>query len=252
MRPTFPLIAWLAMPLSALAAAGESDLTLASGEFPPYVSEQLPQGGVTSMVVREAFAAAGLPAPKIVFLPWKRGYSETEQNRYAAAFPYARDAAREKLFLYSDPLHLDHFSYFVRKDDTEAAAGRWQGKRLCLPLGWTTAYVDADIHTFQLQLERPPALDNCLKMLSSNTVDLVSCNDFVASYAIRQLYGAHSPFVIATIGKQQSSALYLIVSRQRPDAEQLLRQFNQGLTALRRSGRYQQLLQQAIDAPASP
>lgn len=252
MRPLaaacLPLIALLLS--SPAPAEDEAALTLATGEFPPYVGERLPQGGVTSKIVREAFAAAGLATPKIVFLPWKRGYSEAELNRYAATFPYAHDAAREKQFLYSDPLHQDHFSYFARKDDADALAGRWRNKRLCLPLGWTTAYTDADIRKYQLRLERPPALENCLKMLGSNQVDLVSCNDFVAGYAIRQLYGPRSPFVAAEIGKQQTSGLFLIISRQRPNAEQLMQKFNQGLAALRRSGRYQQLL--LPDGEASP
>ncbi|OHX14093.1 hypothetical protein BI347_11670 [Chromobacterium sphagni] len=234
-----------------LAETNGGALTLASGEFPPYSSEKLPQGGISAAIVREAFLAAGMAAPRIAFLPWKRGYSETEQNRFAASFPYARDANREKQFLFSTPLHLDHFSYIVRQGDEDAAKGRWRGKRLCLPLGWTTAYIAADARKYQWRLERPPTLDNCLKMLNSNIVDMVSCNDFVASFTIRQLYGERSPFVIASVGRQQISALYLIVSRRRPDASQLIRQFNQGLAALHRSGRYQQLVQQSRDASSS-
>ncbi|MGC0152536.1 substrate-binding periplasmic protein [Chromobacterium vaccinii] len=252
----FRKMACAALFACSAAARGMTDasadgLALVTGEFPPYVGEKLPQGGISAVIVREAFAAAGMPAPRIVFLPWKRAYSETGQGRFAASFPYARDASREKDFLYSEPLHLDHFSYFVRQGDKDAEQGRWQGKRLCLPLGWTTAYTEADIRKYQLRLERPPTLDSCLKMLDRNTVDMVSCNDFVASFAIRQLYGERSPFVVAGIGGQQTSALYLIVSRRRPDAERLIRQFNQGLASLRKSGRYQQLVQQSRDASSS-
>ncbi|WP_052941324.1 substrate-binding periplasmic protein [Chromobacterium subtsugae] len=251
--PKFAFAALLACGAAGYGFAEQDAdaLALVTGEFPPYTGAALPQGGISAVLVREAFLAAGQPAPSIVFLPWKRAYSETEQGRFAASFPYARDENREKAFLYSEPLHQDRFSYFARQDDEDARKGRWQGKRLCLPLGWTTAYVDADVRKYQLRLERPPTLENCLKMLNSDTVDLVSCNDFVADYAMRRLFGPHAPFAIADIGKAQSSELYLIVSRRRPDAERLIRQFNQGLAALRDSGRYQLLLRQYREQPAS-
>ncbi|UTH74910.1 ABC transporter substrate-binding protein [Chromobacterium sp. IIBBL 290-4] len=246
------LIAAIAYAAPRSAGAAADDVMLSTGDFPPYTSEKLPQGGITSMIVREAFRAAGLPEPRIVFLPWKRGYSETEAGHFAAGFPYARDAKREQSFLYSEPLHLDKFSYFVRKDNAEAAAGQWQGMRLCLPLGWTSAYTDADSQAYRWKLERPATLDNCWKMLENGAVDLVSCNDFVAAYAIRQLFGAQAPFAAAAIGKDQSSALYLIISRKLPDGEALMRQFNAGLAEIKRNGRYRQLLQKAQDASAAP
>jgi len=52
--------------------AQAQEITLANGEWAPYMSKNLKQAGYMSHIVTEAFAEEGITV-KYVFLPWKRG-----------------------------------------------------------------------------------------------------------------------------------------------------------------------------------
>lgn len=54
-------------------------------EWPPYTSLELPKGGATTEVVRQAFSAAGLDTDVRV-LPWKRAISDAKNDDGVAAY----------------------------------------------------------------------------------------------------------------------------------------------------------------------
>ncbi|MDI3338850.1 hypothetical protein QKW60_20765 [Defluviimonas aestuarii] len=54
-------------------------------EWPPYTSAELPKGGATTEVVRQAFAAAGLET-EVRVLPWKRAISDAKDDVTVAAY----------------------------------------------------------------------------------------------------------------------------------------------------------------------
>ena len=82
------------------AMAGET-ICIANGEWPPYQSETLKQGGVASHIVTEAFAYSDI---KVVYhyLPWKRGFEKVRKGKCHGAFLWTKSKEREKDFLFSD------------------------------------------------------------------------------------------------------------------------------------------------------
>ena len=50
-------------------------ITLANGEWAPYLSKGLKHSGYMSHIVSEAFAEEGIEV-EYVFLPWKRGFED--------------------------------------------------------------------------------------------------------------------------------------------------------------------------------
>ena len=65
--------------------AGTDSIGTTTLEWPPYTSAELPKGGATTEVIRQAFKEAGL-AFDFEVLPWKRAISEVRDNQHAIAY----------------------------------------------------------------------------------------------------------------------------------------------------------------------
>ena len=100
---------------SSIAAAPKK-VTLAATEYPPYYGELLPNQGVITEIVREAFKHAGYEV-KVKFLPWKRALEMTRQGEFNALFTAWYREKREQWFGFSDPLPIaNEIGFYKRKD----------------------------------------------------------------------------------------------------------------------------------------
>ncbi len=232
---------WLCVMPFHLAAA--EPLALATGEFPPYSGATLPGYGISSQIVQLALREAGHDSV-VVFLPWRRAAAMTAKGHYAGSYPWAKNAEREQLFLYSQPLHDDRIRFFARLDSELDLAENWQGRILCIPAGWDASQVQAQIDRYQLRLERPNDMDNCFRMLAAGRLDLTVLNEQVAQSMLQRL-GDDQPAIVPVGAEVARDRTYFIVSRDYPQAEQLIAAFNNGLARLKADGRYARLLGKA-------
>lgn len=100
------LIAWATLFSPALA--GGKKIILASLEWPPYVSSDLPGNGASGEIVRAAFKAVGYDL-EIRFFPWARTLHETKENQAIVGFfPEYYSEDRGKRFLYSESIGVSH------------------------------------------------------------------------------------------------------------------------------------------------
>ncbi|MFW5837871.1 MAG: hypothetical protein ACOCVM_07660, partial [Desulfovibrionaceae bacterium] len=83
-------------------AAGQT-LTLATGEWAPYVSKSLPGEGFTTEIVLAACEAAGLEAA-IEFGAWSRASGRVEAGEIFAAYPYMPTPDRAEYAWFSEPM----------------------------------------------------------------------------------------------------------------------------------------------------
>jgi polar amino acid transport system substrate-binding protein len=224
----------------APAPAQAQPIAVAAGEYSPFVAQQLPQFGVTAAIVTAAFESQGVPV-RYDFLPWKRGYHETQLGRYVATFPYLKTPERESLFLYSEPIYTDRFRLFVRKSQLRQT--EWSKKRLCIPLGYDTTQIQGFTGANDVTLERPPEISNCFQMLERERVDAIWVSELVAADTVRSLFGPTAQTNALNIHVGDESHYYLIVSKALPDANAWVSKFNAGLKHIRGNGSYQKIVQ---------
>ena len=97
-------------------AAAPKQVILATTEYPPYYGELLPNQGVITEIIREAFKHAGYEV-KIKFLPWKRALEMTRRGEFDALFTAWYREDREQWFGFSDPLPIvNEIGFYKRKD----------------------------------------------------------------------------------------------------------------------------------------
>lgn len=108
------------MTLSLIVIVISSDciahetIRISTGEFPPYLSENLKDNGIGLRIIREAFALEGIKV-EYGFFPWKRSYKLAKQGEWDATATWGYNAEREKNFYFSDPLYPAISAFFHLK-----------------------------------------------------------------------------------------------------------------------------------------
>ncbi len=183
------------------AAASHRIINLVSGpDYAPYVSNELPEGGVVAEVVKRVFSEMEY-RPELYFFPWNRAYQRVLNVQSDATFPYAWGADRAELFRYSRPVNRITIRVFMRRDAAFefTKADDFKGLSYCQPLGYQTepelkALVD------QKRLVRYEArdMDGCFQMLSVKRVSFVVSNDLVGWSSAQRVMGNSVEEIIIT------------------------------------------------------
>ncbi|APW41715.1 substrate-binding periplasmic protein [Rhodoferax saidenbachensis] len=244
--PAFPaLLLTLVLSLGLHAPVHAADpLRLATGEYAPFTSESLPGGGPLTEIARRAFAASD-PDLKISFLPWKRGYSETLEGKHDGTFPYGRSAERERDFYFSESYYtVDRRMYYLAESGLKPEdITTLKGKRYCLPLGFALPKdMGALIDNKTLEVQSPPDLASCAKMLLIKRVDFFIATPYIAETAMAQAGIKEIAFVSKSVGKGEN---FLIVPKSHPRGPAIIATFNKGIAALRAKGDLDKIIKDA-------
>ncbi|MEP1574070.1 substrate-binding periplasmic protein [Roseibium album] len=89
--------------LSVIQVSIAETLSVSTLEWPPYTSENLPKGGATTAVVKQAFEAAGIDV-EVAILPWKRAISMAKDDETVAAYYPGYHCRHVNGFVASDPI----------------------------------------------------------------------------------------------------------------------------------------------------
>ena len=107
---TLCLILFLSGPQLTLAQT----VTVAVGNWPPYISQEHKHDGVVAHIIKDIFTDMGLAAT-IKFMPWTRAYKHTASGIFSATGVWMHKIDREKDFIYSDPILTEQFVFFHKK-----------------------------------------------------------------------------------------------------------------------------------------
>ena len=241
-------------------AARTSDTieTVTGSDYAPFTDQTLQNGGMLTEIVNAAFGEAD-DQPKHS-IDWVNDWSAhidplLRRHKYAMGFPWFKPNcdAREKLsnddvkrceFDFSEPLFDMLIILFRRSDDNRMLASDQDlhGARLCRPAGYFTFDLTARglIPGETIELERPQSVGECFHKLVDGDIDFVTINEFTGESAIRTF--GYGDIVSASEQLTDSLGLHMIIHRDHPKAGRLLGQFNSGLAALRKSGRYDEIV----------
>ncbi len=212
---------------------------VAGSDYAPYVSSTLPEGGVVADVVRQVFTEMGYRSG-LSFYPWNRAYQRVLNVQNDATFPYAWGAERASLFLYSRPVNRVNIRVFMNKRTSfdYAEALDLKGLVYCQPLGYQTEPELSDmIEQGKLIRFEARDMDGCFEMLIASRVDFVLSNDQVGwSSAERIQEQAGEKLIVAAEEPFRTISEYLIISKQHPDGERLIKEFNDAYEVLLDNG----------------
>jgi len=109
----------------ACAPAAAQVLRLATGELPPYATQERPDQGIALDIVRRAFALEGLEV-EYTFKPWTRTLEESRAGLWDATAYWGRNPERDKGFLISDNVLTEQWVLVYRQAAFKDAPFDWK------------------------------------------------------------------------------------------------------------------------------
>ena len=214
------------------------DVVIATGEYPPYTSENLDDNGFSAEIVRSAFAEEGISV-KYEFMPWKRCEASVENGDYYGAIPYLKTEERLKAFSYSDPFYISRSSFFFMKDSfSEVEYSKLEDLKKYAIAGTAGYYYEKMFTDAGLNIEYSDDAKSSLKKLHAGRVDLFPEDDLAAWAMIKELFPGEEGKFAASSRPFNEDPHYVMVSKKFQGAEDITAKFNSGLQKLKASGKY--------------
>ncbi len=237
------LTSLICLLLSGLAAAEErQELKISAGEWPPYLSSELPHNGVIAHLISDVLADEGYRV-SFRFLPWPRAYAEAAEGRYDASAIWMHKREREADFIFSAPILNEQFVFFHLK----SLPFDWQQfsdlNGMTLGGGLEYSYgpaFDDYLASSQAKMERVSTDRQNFEKLLKERIVLYPQELNVGTAA---LHGQFNSAEIAKITHHPKPLLnnlsYLMLPKSLAASPALLEHFNRRLQSYRASGRYQ-------------
>ena len=241
---------WILILGCGVAAAQTSKtIRLANGEWQPYLSKDAPHHGFASHVVTEAFAQVGVEV-EYGFFPWARSYKLAKDGRWDGTLVWFDSEDRRKDFLFSDPVVLSTLAFFHLKN-TKFDWDTYDDLR-DVRVGATLAYFNGT--EFEeaeaagiFKVNRAPNDETGLKKLLKGRIDVFAGNITVTYAQIRDTFPKEQAAQFTHHDKPiWINSQHLLLSKKVPTSEQMLARFNEGLKLLKESGKYDQIIADAL------
>lgn len=221
----------LGVPTPGRAAGGP--IRIATGEWPPYSSENIENFGVAAEIVTHAFEEMGV-AVELVFYPWARCYESVRSGKVWGAFPFAPTEERAEAVDFSDTILYSASKLFYF--DTPPKGLRFSTVADLAPFrigGVSGYYYESLLDAAGIEGDYAPKPRNGLEKLMRGRTDLFIANELAAWYLIRRTFpeNAHR---FGTLSKPlYRHGLRMIVPRQRSGAGPSLAAFNAALASVK-------------------
>ncbi|ASP38213.1 hypothetical protein CHH28_05725 [Bacterioplanes sanyensis] len=237
----------LSLCASMAWSQGPTTIKLTNGEWPPYLSKELPNFGPSSQVVAEAFKLQGITV-EWGWYPWQRSYTLAEEGKYDGSVIWSENAKRQAAFEYTEPVLEERRVLFHLKDrtinwNTMADLGQYK-------IGGTIGYEysqefqDAE-KSGVLNVDRIPEEGNNFKKLVAKRIDVFVATERVGYSLAANVLSADQAAQVTHADKPIDVQRWsVIISNNSANQAYFVEQFNLGLKQLKESGRYDEIMQQ--------
>lgn len=253
----FAWIALLAMLLTATGNASELQkpvtLRITNGEWPPYLSVELPHNGIASRIVSDAFARQGIQV-QYGFFPWNRAFQLARRGAWHGTAVWLSSPERERDFYLSDPVVEARYVFFHLADtafdwQTIDDLAQWRlGGTLEYHYGEAFQQAERD---GKLRIERVASDEQNFARLLARRIDVFPMDEAVGNTLLRKNFSARDQARIHVHPLPlRVDALRLLLSRKQPENAEYMRRFNLGLKDLRDNGSIRRYLNEVRELPS--
>ena len=224
------------------SASAEEIITIATLEYAPWTGKNLKSNGFVNHVITEAFQRKGY-AVKYIYLPWKRGITETKRGEYSALSYVYWSKDREKEFYLSDPISDEKIVFFHLKSNPIKDWKTFEDLKN-YKFGATRGYTytkefweAAKTNRINVDLTNSD-LQNFKKLLAGR-IDIFPSGLVNGNSILQKEFDESKSQLLSFHPKPLSKTTgHLAFTRSRKNSENLRRIFNQGLAKLKKEGLY--------------
>lgn len=221
-------------------------VTIATGEYPPWISQKLKNGGFVCDVIARAFHREGINT-RFVYLTWKQALKATQSGQYDATSFWFHSAQRTKYFLESQPVMQATTVFFHLKSDPIPDWSRLSDLK-SYTIGATQGYTyTKDFWEASkkgvLKVEQASSDTVNLERLISGKIDLYPTGEAVGWMLINRRFPDSENKLTILKKPLMKSPGYVLFPKSKPGSEALMAKFNQGLAALHADGTIKKLME---------
>ncbi|MDE1464304.1 substrate-binding periplasmic protein [Spartinivicinus poritis] len=248
------IISLLVVSNNVKADAINKEVSVTGSPWEPFYGEQLPDYGLVSKIVVEAYKRSGYRV-KFHFLTWARCLLEVEFGRIDATPIAYYTEERARKYFYSRPFMDSPVVFFkhVNSDISWRSLRDLQSYRIGTGIGivYSPTFDKAD---FLDKVAIPEDTVNLQKIVLQR-VDLAPLDKYVGIYYINKIYPHLKPQLEYMSPPLYVHKLYVMFSRKVPGIKQKIKAFNDGYQAILDDGTYQSILKEyttiQLDTPKS-
>lgn len=233
----------LVIALNFNTSAFAEKITLGTGEFPPYISSELKNGGAITNIVTASFALVGYQS-NVDYIPWNRAFKLADNGRIDGTFAWSIKADRQVAFYYSKPLFIfEQKAFALKENDFNLSLNApIKSINLCRPQGYAIQGLSKELIDNGIANHfSPPDVESCFNMLKVGRVDIVVVDKLEGrSYVAKQFSSTDDVKTLDKVFYKYSN--HLLISKKHPQANKMIKEFNRGLDNLMDSGEYQNIL----------
>jgi len=225
----------------SFAASKVNTIEICAGEWPPFLSESLPEQGVIAHLIRDVFAQANIKV-NFTFLPWGRAFHDTKKQKYAATAVWMFEQDRANSFLYSEAVLNERFVFF----HLQSRPFDWRSvndlKDLILGGGLAYSYgaeFDKALEAGIFEISRVNSSVQNFKRLTMNRIDVFAEEQSVGYHVLNNELADIANKITHHPKPLLINQSFLLFPKEGGKSQQLLNIFNQHLAEFKKDGRYQ-------------
>lgn len=218
------------------------------GHFPPYNSPTLPQGGPVIQIAAEAMRRSGHEI-KTEFMPWARILKDGSDGR-CGILGIWRNAERELIFDFSQPLLQQELGFFVRKGATHQFKTAQQLMGLSIGIERGT-YLPPLLNDKNLRFDLASSLQKNLQKLALGRIDLAFGAKEAGLAGLEREPALKAKVEWLAPGLERKDT-YLAFAKSHPKADEWVAAFDKGLASMKADGSLQRILKGAGLASPTP
>lgn len=236
----------LILILFNFSAFSKEKIRLTTGEWAPYISQSSAHYGLFSQITREAFDSQGVEV-EFGFFPWQRVFQLSRDGEWDGTIAYAKTALREQIYYYSEPIYSGKYVFFNLKTHPF----KWKSFEDLkgIKIGATRGFggMGQDFITAEekkiIDVERLADDTLSFNMLLLNRVQAVASDLDVGYALINKIFDEKNRNLFTHNEKHIQHAKYhLVMPKSLLKSERLIKKFNLGLALLKKTGRYNVLI----------
>ena len=224
-------------------------IRLTNGEWQPFLAKEIPHQGFASHIVTEAFALVGVEV-EYGFFPWARSYKLAEDGKWDGAAIWWDTEERREIFYFTEPVAPSTTALF-HLTSTEFDWDTYEDLS-DVRIGATLEYsygkdFDAAEAAGTIKTNRAPDDETGLRKLLKGRIELFPGEVMVTYAQIRDIFPEEQAALFTHHQKPvNDQPMYLMLSKKVPGNEEMRDRFNEGLRQLKESGRYDQIIADAL------
>ena len=229
---------------------GAINVTTGEGYF-PYIDNKFMFGGWSRALVQQTFLNMQLDID-VEILPWARGLKWTQEGKFLGTFPYVYSAARAELFLFSKPINMVPIRMYVAVNSEFKTIEQIQGKRLCIPHGYTIGAAEQSIiQQYAMTINRAKDARGCVGQVERAWSDAGLTNGYIAPDKISQTKDGEATIMIFP-QELAFEPLYFLISKTYPDAQRWMEEFNLAFATIEANGQKESIDQMFLQNITRP